>query len=208
MSHCSVAFLFSPTQDKCGLLFPGYDPLFSPPCSSKLCNQAAETYLKDLPIYLPHTLKKKNKGWVRDYLSAIQVSLFCSLSEIYPVHKYHEISWEKQYLIYKRHPTVLISHWGELGVKQVHNGCAQILSRMRPKIGLRCFLCLPQEAVIFITPNNLNKNIQISSQVSGSGKATRQKLILCFLNAVASEEFANPEALSALFPPQINYPFQ
>lgn len=54
---------------------------------------AAKSYLKDLPFYLPPTFIFKDLP--RVYLPVIQVSSFCSLSEIYTGCKYNDVKSEK-----------------------------------------------------------------------------------------------------------------
>lgn len=131
---------FPSQTDMCRSLFVGCDPLFSAMCSLKLCNQAAESYLKDLPFYLPAT--SIFKDWSRVYLSVIQVSLFCSLSEIYIVHKYNDLKSEKHcYLIYKGNCNVHISHWDswELSKCITLSLCPSAFQNEAPWLGCSAF---------------------------------------------------------------------
>lgn len=155
---------FPSQTDVWGSFFVGCEPFFAATCSLELCNQAAESYLKDLPFYRPPTFIFKDRS--KAYLSVIQFALFFSLL----VCKYNDLQSEKHcYLIYKRNCNVHVSHGGQLGVKRACNikHVPKCSSDRGPVAGLQGFLRLLQEAVIFITPNNLNKNIQISSEIFG-----------------------------------------
>lgn len=108
---------FPSHMEMCGSLFLGCDPLFSAMCSWKLCSQAAESYLKDLPFYFPLTFKFKD--WSRVYLSVMVFSSFWSLSEICIRCKYNNLKSENHcYLVYKSNCNVHVSHWGQASAQR------------------------------------------------------------------------------------------
>lgn len=111
---------------------PWHVPLFSAPCSSKLCNHAAEICLKNLPYSLPHPFFFRFTDWFKVYLSAIQVSLFC---RIYPVHKYNEISWEKHYLINKNTTLCLYHTEGSWELSKCTMHVPKFSPEWGPKLG-------------------------------------------------------------------------
>lgn len=66
---------------------------------------AAKSYLKDLPFYVSPTFIFKDLS--RVYLPVIQVSSFCSLSEIYTGCKYNDVKSEKNIIIWFTKETVM-----------------------------------------------------------------------------------------------------